>query len=217
MTPAAKDAVVSMGFPESLVQLAIDIRQLDHGITFHDVTELYIAAEDLSNNPMKQAECCRRLHEHAQKQQRKIPSPVDTKPLKHLEPPKSLDQLEHPAKKSLEENGFQTDCASVETNCTPSVVAAAAAGLSTEMSKEAVCKPGTENSLHKKVLDLARENQHLKERKLCRACRKVELATSGITFLPCGHFITCEGCSEMFDDCPACGKNIMGTVRTFLS
>jgi len=64
---------------------------------------------------------------------------------------------------------------------------------------------------------LAQENQKLKDRKLCRACRKVELATSGITFLPCGHFITCEKCSEMFDDCPACGKNIMGTVRTFLS
>ena len=64
---------------------------------------------------------------------------------------------------------------------------------------------------------LAKKNRKLRERKVCRACNKVELSTSGITFLPCGHFITCEECSEMFDDCLACGKNIMGTVRTFLS
>ena len=71
--------------------------------------------------------------------------------------------------------------------------------------------------LQQRVQKLAEENRKLKQRKLCRACRKVELGSSGITFLPCGHFITCEECAEMFDDCPACGKNIMGTVRTFLS
>lgn len=64
---------------------------------------------------------------------------------------------------------------------------------------------------------LVTDNRRLKERKKCRACRKVDLSESGITFLPCGHFITCETCSELFDDCPACGKNIMATVRTFLS
>ncbi|KAK7088779.1 hypothetical protein V1264_022656 [Littorina saxatilis] len=71
--------------------------------------------------------------------------------------------------------------------------------------------------LRRRVQVLAAENRKLKDRKVCRACQKVDLAESGITFLPCGHFITCETCSEMFDDCPACGKNIMGTVRTFLS
>ncbi|XP_070174038.1 uncharacterized protein [Littorina saxatilis] len=70
--------------------------------------------------------------------------------------------------------------------------------------------------LRKRVKSLAVENRKLKHRKVCRACQKVDLAESGITFLPCGHFITCETCSEMFDDCLACGKNIMGTVRTFL-
>lgn len=77
--------------------------------------------------------------------------------------------------------------------------------------------PEASRQLRERVQRLAAENRKLKQRKLCRACRKVELGSSGITFLPCGHFITCETCSEMFDDCPACGKNIMGTVRTFLS
>lgn len=71
--------------------------------------------------------------------------------------------------------------------------------------------------LQERVRRLARENWRLTQRKMCRACRKVELSSSGVTFLPCGHFITCEQCSEMFDDCPACGQVIMGTVRTFLS
>ncbi|KAL8617780.1 hypothetical protein ACOMHN_062534 [Nucella lapillus] len=74
-----------------------------------------------------------------------------------------------------------------------------------------------EAHLREKVKQLAEENRRLKKRKICRACRKVDLASSGITFLPCGHFLTCETCSERFDDCPACGKSIMGTVRTFLS
>lgn len=65
-----------------------------------------------------------------------------------------------------------------------------------------------------RVRVLAKENQKLKDRKLCRACRKVELA---VTFLPCGHFITCGKCSEMLDDCPACGKHILVRVKTFLS
>ncbi|KAL8609332.1 hypothetical protein ACOMHN_048888 [Nucella lapillus] len=71
--------------------------------------------------------------------------------------------------------------------------------------------------LKEKVKQLAEENHKLKKRKMCRACRKVDLASSGITFLPCGHFITCETCSEKFDDCPACSRSIMGTVRTYLS
>ena len=68
-----------------------------------------------------------------------------------------------------------------------------------------------------KLKALRLENRMLKERELCRACRSVKLAVDGITFLPCGHFITCDECSEKFDECPACGKEIMATVRTFLS
>lgn len=64
---------------------------------------------------------------------------------------------------------------------------------------------------------LLAENKKLKKRKLCRSCQKVELASSGVTFLPCGHFIVCEECAEKHDNCPACGKTIMGTVRTFLA
>ena len=101
------------------------------------------------------------------------------------------------------------DCCSGEAHVSPFA----------EMPKATEAKPVTasKSQLQEKVRKLARENQRLKQRKLCRACKEVELATSGVTFLPCGHFITCETCSEKFDDCPACGKSIMGTVRTFLA
>lgn len=64
---------------------------------------------------------------------------------------------------------------------------------------------------------LARENQRLTQRKMCRKCQGVELSSDGVTFLPCGHFITCEACSESYENCPACGSVIMGTVKTFLA
>ncbi|XP_076452561.1 uncharacterized protein LOC143288151 [Babylonia areolata] len=82
---------------------------------------------------------------------------------------------------------------------------------------DVVATPSPREQLREKVRRLAKENWRLSQRKMCRACRKVELSSSGVTFLPCGHFITCEACSETFDDCPGCGKVIMGTVRTFLS
>ena len=91
------------------------------------------------------------------------------------------------------------------------------AGSDSDNATASASTPEASRQLQERVQRLAAENRKLKQRKLCRACRKVELGSSGITFLPCGHFITCKACSEMFDDCPACGKNIMGTVRTFLS
>lgn len=71
--------------------------------------------------------------------------------------------------------------------------------------------------LKQHVRALAVENKKLKERKKCRSCKTVELTSSGVTFLPCGHFITCEACAEKHENCPACNQTIMGTVRTFLA
>ena len=92
-----------------------------------------------------------------------------------------------------------------------------------ETAEENLAEDGTVSStwrrekLQSRWQVAAAENRRLKHRKFCRACKKVDLGVSGVTFLPCGHFITCEECAEKFDDCPACGKPIMGTVRTFLS
>lgn len=214
---AAKTAVVDMGFPGSLVQLAIDIRLLEHGTGYSAVTELYLAVEELSLSPEKQAVCHMRLYQHAQKQIQQVP-PQKSKQIDCPSPHKKIDCfLDNKTDLLDHSTGQLLDAASQEV-LQKGFASVVSAGLSAEMSKEAVSVvAGEKSEIQKKVQELARENQRLKERKMCRACRKVELAASGITFLPCGHFVTCETCSEMFDDCPACGKNIMGTVRTFLS
>ena len=64
--------------------------------------------------------------------------------------------------------------------------------------------------------DLKQENQRLKDRELCRICKIAKLRDGGITFLPCGHFITCEACSSLNTFCVACGTDILHSIRTFL-
>lgn len=185
----AKQAVCFIGFPEHLVQLAIDIQRLDHGTDFTSVTELFAAVEEICQNPTLQAGLVMKRHlaEQAEKE-------------------KAEKKQADAAALKLEESKLQ--CASKEST-------SLSAGMPQAVGSQQVSRDKLKEQ--ERVRKLAKENQKLKQRKMCRACKKVELATSGITFLPCGHFITCEACSEMFDDCPACGKNIMGTVRTFLS
>jgi len=221
-TNPAKVAVVAMGLPEEIVQLAIDIRLLDEGTSFRNAAELLLAVDILCYDLEKQAASRRRVYEHSQnqgqKQCKQVPSlvlPAQTKQLDLEKPPaKILDDLQNNAKKPVD-----TLVETPKKDQAPNCASTGSAKLSAEMSKGAdtITQAGQKSEGQTRVHHLARENQRLKERKLCRACRKVELSASGITFLPCGHFITCETCSEMFDDCPACGKNIMGTVRTFLS
>lgn len=185
----AKQAVCFIGFPEHLVQLAIDIQRLDHGTDFTSVTELFAAVEEICQNPTLQAGLVMKRHlaEQAEKE-------------------KAEKKQADAAALKLEESKLQ--CASKEST-------SLSAGMPQAVGSQQVSRDKLKEQ--ERVRKLVKENQKLKQRKMCRACKKVELATSGITFLPCGHFITCEACSEMFDDCPACGKNIMGTVRTFLS
>ena len=180
-----KEAVCSMGIPEDVVQVAINIQQLDHGTGFAKVTDLYMAAEDIFHNFEKQKSLKTRLA---------LAEGIEMAKTQHK------DDLRLKSEDSC---------------CTSK----APANGSAEMLKTADAKvvAAKKSQLQKKAVKLARENRRLKERKFCRACKKVELSHSGVTFLPCGHFITCEACSELYDDCPACGKSIMGTVRTFLS
>ena len=181
-----KEAVCSMGIPDHIVQLAIDIQRQEHQEDFTAVTQLFLAADEIFSSPEK----------------------------KHVF--EGRCQETETTENAKEQ---QTDKITVKAEEDNNCISEAHASHVAEMQKVAEAKPVTTDKckLQEKVKKLARENQRLKQRKFCRACKEVELATSGVTFLPCGHFITCETCSEKFDDCPACGKSIMGTVRTFLS
>ena len=187
---AAKAAVCFLGIPEHVVQLAIDIQRLDHGSDFTSAAELLSAVDHICQNPALQAELVMKRHL--------------AEPAEKLKKEKAEEKQVNAAPLVIEKEDSKLQSASNEST-----------RLSAEMPRAVGLEPVSKEQ--ERVQRLVKENQRLKQRKMCRACKKVELATSGITFLPCGHFITCEACSEMFDDCPACGKNIMGTVRTFLS
>ncbi|KAG1673793.1 Baculoviral IAP repeat-containing protein 7-B [Nymphon striatum] len=60
---------------------------------------------------------------------------------------------------------------------------------------------------------LEEENKQLKEQTICKICMDHEI---GVTFLPCGHLISCELCAPALNICPICRSNIRGCVRTFI-
>ncbi|CAG5130383.1 unnamed protein product [Candidula unifasciata] len=61
---------------------------------------------------------------------------------------------------------------------------------------------------------LEMEHQLLEKSRLCHGCHQ---KPREVTFLPCGHFITCADCAEPMYVCPLCDKSILATVNTFLS
>ena len=142
-----REVMKFMNVPETLVEMAINMRLVDSAFSFSTAKELYLLTCELLHSIEKQADCAQRLYKHSH---------------------------------------------------------------TSEVKNDA-------NDKKDRVHKLALENRRLKQRKTCRACQKVNLADDGITFLPCGHFVTCQECSKKFKFCPACGKEIKGDVKTFLS
>jgi baculoviral IAP repeat-containing protein 2/3 len=54
----------------------------------------------------------------------------------------------------------------------------------------------------------------LKDQRLCKICMDRELE---ITFIPCGHLVTCEQCAQPLKKCPICRKLIKSHVKTRMS
>ena len=63
-------------------------------------------------------------------------------------------------------------------------------------------------------LKLVKENQQLRDERLCKMCLDKECST---VFLPCGHMCACDSCAEKVQKCPICNGPIRGTVKAFLA
>ena len=61
---------------------------------------------------------------------------------------------------------------------------------------------------------LEEEYKTLKEEKLCKLCMEREVE---VTFLPCGHLVSCNKCAQPLKECPICRQRIRGFVRTYWS
>lgn len=58
---------------------------------------------------------------------------------------------------------------------------------------------------------IQKENEELKELYTCKICLDERV---GITFVPCGHLVTCKTCSPKIRRCPLCRTFIRGTIKT---
>ncbi len=64
------------------------------------------------------------------------------------------------------------------------------------------------------VLLLERENQLLEKLHLCEICKRNH---RNITYLPCGHLISCNDCDKSIDTCSRCQRRILAVVTTYFS
>ncbi|XP_076444472.1 baculoviral IAP repeat-containing protein 3-like [Babylonia areolata] len=60
---------------------------------------------------------------------------------------------------------------------------------------------------------LANENERLKEKSLCKVCKKAKV---GMIFLPCGHIVVCSECGSRMRNCSMCGEYIKATANVFM-
>lgn len=195
-SPAAQAVQEAGNIPEHLVQLAIGAHFLETGKSFTNVQQLYLAAEEIAKSPEMQASLTRKVH------------------LAELKAAEEKKQLAVSVVEDGAEVKGHADSLHEEELASESETAMANSHTDEEdETKTAAYKA----KMMEHVRALTREKQKLERRKRCRKCRKVELSANGVTFLPCGHFLVCEECAESLDDCLACGKSIMGTVRTFLA
>ncbi|XP_076076498.1 inhibitor of apoptosis protein-like isoform X2 [Mytilus galloprovincialis] len=58
---------------------------------------------------------------------------------------------------------------------------------------------------------LQKENEELEDLYTCKICLDQKV---GVTFLPCGHLVTCKSCSPKLWKCPLCRKFIRSTITT---
>ncbi|CAG2226716.1 unnamed protein product [Mytilus edulis] len=58
---------------------------------------------------------------------------------------------------------------------------------------------------------IQKENEELKDLYTCKICLDERV---GITFVPCGHLVTCKDCSPKIRRCPLCRTFIRGTIKT---
>lgn len=209
-SPAAQAVQEAGNIPEHLVQLAISAHLLETGKSFTNVQQLYLAAEGIAKSPEMQASLTRKVHLAELKA-------AEEKKQRHLAELEAAEKKKQLAV-SVVEDGAEVkghaDSLHDEELASESKTAMANSHTDEEdETKTAAYKA----KMMEHVRALTREKQKLERRKRCRKCRKVELSANGVTFLPCGHFLVCEECAESLDDCLACGKSIMGTVRTFLA
>lgn len=59
-----------------------------------------------------------------------------------------------------------------------------------------------------------RENENLKEQRLCKICLDED---AGVLFEPCGHICCCTSCGVPLQQCPICRTSITNIIKAYIS
>ena len=70
------------------------------------------------------------------------------------------------------------------------------------------------NAMVEKYDKLKKKLENINESKLCKICLEED---SCMVFIPCGHLMTCVGCSLNCKNCAICRKPIQSVTRTYFS
>lgn len=62
--------------------------------------------------------------------------------------------------------------------------------------------------------EILRENQNLKEQRLCKICLDED---AGVLFEPCGHICCCASCGVPLQQCPICRTSITNIIKAYIS
>ncbi|XP_055895870.1 uncharacterized protein LOC106054167 isoform X2 [Biomphalaria glabrata] len=92
------------------------------------------------------------------------------------------------------------------TNSSPCPASLTPASATTTVSKESTATPDDDQTLAEKYRQLMEERQ-------CKICMEVD---ARMTFVPCGHLVSCEVCSSQLKQCPMCRSDIEKVVKTYL-
>lgn len=112
--------------------------------------------------------------------------------------------------------GCSNDTGSVPPCVISPVPGCTAAARSSPAASGVVSKPGSQSyASTSSVSSKAATEEALELRRLltCKVCLE-ELVC--ITFVPCGHLVSCAVCAPALHECPICRKAIRGTVKTLM-
>ncbi|KAK7138171.1 hypothetical protein R3I94_013715 [Phoxinus phoxinus] len=68
------------------------------------------------------------------------------------------------------------------------------------------------SDVSERVEDPIMKLEKLQREKLCKVCMDSDIST---VFIPCGHLVTCQKCSESLDKCPICCATITQKIKTY--
>ncbi|KAH9488694.1 Baculoviral IAP repeat-containing protein 7 [Bulinus truncatus] len=147
-------------------------------------------------------------------------------PMSHFHKGNQISPLKRdPAVLAMEDLGYlEKDVLDVAMRLKEETNGISSDSLFDKLNEESRCRNSASDSLffnqkshqtidYNSLNQLKEANNQLRQQLLCKVCLDKEVA---VTFLPCGHLVSCADCASAMKDCPLCRNHVRGIVRAFL-